>query len=154
MPGISGIIQSKSKTTLPLQLEKMIDSLKHSEEYKVDKYMKESFAIARVHLGTFNPEPQPIFNEDKTLCIFMDGKIYDYKEKMLKLKQAGHKFKVNNEPEFCLHFYEENGKKFVKELNGIFLIAIYDFKNGSLLIANDRYGLIPHYYTLNNSPIL
>ena len=154
MPGISGIIQSKSKTTSPLQLEKMIDSLKHSEEYKVDKYMKESFAIARVHLGTFNPEPQPIFNEDETLCIFMDGKIYDYKEKMLKLKQAGHKFKVNNEPEFCLHFYEENGKKFVKELNGIFLIAIYDFKNGSLLIANDRYGLIPHYYTLNNNRFL
>ncbi len=154
MPGVLGIIPSRGSSRTAPTIENMINSLKHSKEYKVDQYKKESFAIARVHLGIFNPEPQPIFNEDKSLCIFMDGKIYGYKEKILELKQAGHKFKVNNEPEFCLHSYEEYGKKFVKELNGIFLIVIYDFKEESLLIANDRYGLIPHYYAVNNNRFL
>ncbi len=154
MPGILGIISSRDVQSNTSTLEKMIASVKHSEKYKVDKYKKNSLYMARVHLGLFNPEQQPIFNEAKNLCIFMDGKIYGYKEKILELKQIGHKFKVNNEAEFCLHFYEEYGKKFVKELNGTFIIAIYDFEKESLLIFNDRYGLLPHYYTVHNNKLL
>ena len=52
-----------------------------------------------MHLGIYNPEPHPIFNEDRSLCIFMDGKIYDYDEELIKLKAKGHKFNIVNDPE-------------------------------------------------------
>ena len=151
MPGIVGITPSNLDNEL---LEHMISSIKHEEWYGLDKYYDSLFGIARVHLGTFNPEPQPIFNEDKSLCIFMDGKIYDYDEELLKLKDKGHKFNIVNDPEFCLHSYEEFGEDFVKKLNGSFVIAICDLKEEKLLLVNDRYGLRPHYYAVNNDKLL
>lgn len=151
MPGIIGIIPSNLDNELS---EHMISSIRHEEWYRIDKYLDSFFCIARVHLGIFNPEPQPIFNEDKSLCIFMDGKIYDYNKEYLKLKAKGHKFNILNDPEFCLHLYEEYGEDFVKKLNGSFVIAICDLKVEKLLLVNDRYGLRPHYYAVNNDKLL
>jgi asparagine synthase (glutamine-hydrolysing) len=151
MPGIVGITPSNLGNKL---LEHMISSVRHEEWYRIEKYLDSFFGIARVHLGIFNPESQPIFNEDKSLCIFMDGKIYDYDEELPKLKAEGHKFNIVNDPEFCLHSYEEYGKDFVKKLNGSFVIAICDLKEEKLLLFNDGYGLRPHYYAINNGKLL
>src|SRR5450759_4228492 len=111
MPGITGII---SENVLDEKLlDRMINSLKHEEFHQVDKYFSQHFACARIHLGIFNPEKQPIFNEDRSLCILLDGKIYDYKEEMDELKKKGYEFNYENDPEFCLYSYEEYGKDFV-----------------------------------------
>jgi asparagine synthase (glutamine-hydrolysing) len=151
MPGIIGFVSNNS--TEEELLDRMIDSIKHKEWQQIDKHVESPFSIARVHLGIFNPEPQPIFNEDKTLCIFMYGKIYGYEEEMEKLKDK-HNFIYNNDPEFCLHAYEEYGKEFVKKLNGSFDIVICNFRKKELIILNDRYGLHPFYYTINNGKLL
>jgi asparagine synthase (glutamine-hydrolysing) len=152
MPGITGII---SENVLDEKLlDRMINSLKHEEFHQVDKYFSQHFACARIHLGIFNPEQQPIFNEDRSLCILLEGKIYDYKEEMNELKKKGYKFNYENDPEFCLYSYEEYGKDFVKTLNGNFVLLIYDFKNRKVIIANDRFGFRVHYYALNNGKLL
>jgi asparagine synthase (glutamine-hydrolysing) len=152
MPGITGII---SENVLDEKLlDRMINSLKHEEFHQVDKYFSQHFACARIHLGIFNPEKQPIFNEDRSLCILLDGKIYDYKEEMDELKKKGYEFNYENDPEFCLYSYEEYGKDFVKTLNGNFVLLIYDFKNRKVIIANDRFGFRVHYYALNNGKLL
>ena len=151
MPGIVGFVSNNS--TEEELLDRMTDSIKHKEWQQIDKYMKSPFNIARVHLGIFNPEPQPIFNEDKTLCIFMYGKIYGYEEEMKELKDK-HKFIFGNDPEFCLYAYEEYGTEFTKKLNGSFNIVICDFKKNEIVIINDRYGLRPFYYTINNGKLL
>ena len=153
MPGIVGIV---SEDAVDEQLlDRMVDPLKHEEFYRLDNsFISSHFGIARVHLGVFNPEPQPIFNEDKSLCIFMDGKIYDYGEQLNELKNKGHKFNSENDPEFCLHSYEEYGTDFIKRLNGSFVLLICDIKSGEVIIANDRYGLRVHYYAINNGKLL
>ena len=135
-------------------LDRMCSSIRHEDWYQVDKYIAGQFAFARVHLGITNPEPQPVFNEDKTLCIFMDGEVFfDIKEKKdLELKE--HEFKVNNDPEFCLHLYEEYGESFVEKLNGSFALAILNLKDQNLLVVNDRYGLRPHYFTRQGDKFL
>lgn len=152
MPGLVGIVSEK--TVDEQLLNRMIDSIKHEDFYRIDKYISSHFGIARVHLGIFNPEPQPIFNEDKSLCIFMDGKIYDYEDQLNELKNKGHKFNNENDPEFCLHSYEEYGKDFIKTLNGSFVIFICDLRNEKVIIANDRFGLRVHYYVINNGKLL
>ncbi len=152
MPGLAGMV---SENVLDEQLlNRMVISLKHEEFHRVDKYFSQHFACARIHLGIFNPEIQPIFNEDKSICIFMDGKIYDYKERLNELKKRGHKFNNENDPEFCLHSYEEYGKDFIKSLNGNFVLLIYDFKSAKVIIANDRFGLRVHYYAINDRKLL
>ncbi|MBI4723285.1 MAG: hypothetical protein HY769_09900 [Candidatus Stahlbacteria bacterium] len=139
MPGVLGII-SRTKIDNGI-IDRMIEELKHENWYKIDIHKGNFIALARVHLGTFNPLPQPIFNKSHTLCIFMDGKIYNNTHNL-------------GEPEFCLQLYEEEGDDFVKKLNGAFIIVIYDLKAQKLLIANDRYGLLPHYYTVMGDSFL
>lgn len=146
MPGIVGVINDKNGKTL---LRSMMYSVKHRDWYLMDSYAAETFAIGRVHLGTLNSEPQPIFNEDKSLGIFMDGEIYDYSEEKKNLESKGHKFVVGNDPEFCLHKFEESGEDFVKNLNGSFVIVIFDKESRQILIVNDRHGLRPFYYAQN-----
>jgi len=153
MPGICCIAQREGFDEHQL-LASMANSIKHEEWYLTDRYSGPFFGIARVHLGIFNPEPQPIFNEDKSLLIFMDGKIFDYEGRKKDLERRGHRFAIDNDPEFCLHFYEELGKDFVKQLNGIFTIVIYDIEQQKLLILGDRYGLRPLYYAIDNNRLL
>lgn len=152
MPGLVGIVSSSGVDGQ--LLDRMVDSLEHEKSYRVDKYISPGFGIARIHLGIFNPESQPVFTEDKSLCIFMDGKIYGYKGKLNDLKNRGHKFRNENDPEFCLHSYEEYGKDFIKRLNGSFVLLICDLKSEKVIIANDRHGLRVHYYAINNGKLL
>jgi len=107
MPGIICIIDDERVKSL---IDNMCSSIKHEPWYKIEKYIFQQFAVARVHLGIVNPEPQPIFNEDKSLCIFMDGEIFGYEKEKQDL-ESRHEFKINNDPEFCLHLYEEYGER-------------------------------------------
>jgi asparagine synthase (glutamine-hydrolysing) len=152
MPGLVGIVWNNRVDEL--LLDKMANSIRHEDWYKVDKYTDSFFRAARVSLGIFNPEPQPIFNENRTICIFMYGKIYNYEREVNELKNRGHKFTIYNDAEFCLHSYEEYGKDFVNSLNGSFVLAIYDLKHREIIIANDRYGLRPLYYAMNSGKLL
>lgn len=144
MPGLVGFMHDNHDNDKIL--EEMIDSIKYEDFYKVDKYANSSLGIARVHLGTFNPESQPIFNEDGSLCIFFVGKIYNYYEDMEKLENIGYNFKFKNDAEFCLYSFEEYGEKFVEKLNGSFIFAILNLIENKIYIFNDRYGLRPLYY--------
>ena len=147
MPGLVGIVSTHNENSNTEDLlSKMCRAVRHEEWYKTDTYVNKTVGLGRVHLGTFNPEPQPIFNEDKTLCVMMEGEIYDYQDMKEELISKGHKFSVNNDPEFILHLYEDCGKDFVHELNGSFTLIIWDEKSQELLIINDRYGLRPLYY--------
>lgn len=146
MPGIVAVINDNNANTL---LNPMMNSIKHLDWYLTDSYAAETFAIGRVHLGILNPELQPIFNEDKSLGIFMDGEIYDYNKEKKNLESKGHRFTVGNDAEFCIHKFEEKGEDFVKNLNGSFVIVIFDTKSHKTLIANDRHGLRPFYYAQN-----
>jgi len=148
MPGLSGYVDfnhsSEQKGSI---LQNMIQSMKHEDWYRAEYYVAEGIACARIHLGIFNPAPQPIFNEAGTLSIFFHGEIYDYEDQKRQLEKKGYLFKVNNDAEFILHLFEEKGLQFADDLNGSFVCAIWDKKRKKLIVANDRYGLRPLYYT-------
>lgn len=143
MPGLIGFYSDEGGQFL---LNKMCKSIFHKKWYKVDKYIKNNFAGGRVHLDLLNPQPQPIFNEDKRLLIFMDGEIFGYEQEKKALKKKGHEFRINNDAEFCLHLFEEEGENFVKKLNGNFIILIFDIENQKLNIFNDIGGLRSFFY--------
>jgi asparagine synthase (glutamine-hydrolysing) len=147
MVGIVGFI-SKEIPEKSL-LDNMVTSLKHQGTYHIDTYQDQHFGCARIHRGIFSPEPQPIFNKEKSICLFFDGKIYDYQNQLETLKKKGYTFQYENDPEFCLNSYMEDGINFIKQLNGSFVFVLHDFTKGKTILANDRYGHNVHYYALH-----
>jgi len=148
LPGIVAILEDghsgdESNESL---LKSMSHAITHENWHKTDMYLKPPLYIARVHLGIINPEPQPIFNEDESICIFMDGEVFDYEEVKKKL-ELNHIFKTSNDAEYCLHLFEEYGERFAEKLNGSFVLVIFDIRNEKIVIANDRHSQRPFFYT-------
>lgn len=146
MPGIIGYIGSLPEGLSSVFLEKMARDLEPESRFKVDLYQGETIGLGRVTLGIANPESQPIWNEDETICLVMEGEVYDVEPIIGALVQHGHHFRYNNDAEILLHLYEEQGEDFAAKLNGAFVAAIWDSRVKKLVLVNDRWGLYPLYY--------
>ncbi|HET9440592.1 MAG TPA: asparagine synthase (glutamine-hydrolyzing) [Longimicrobiales bacterium] len=97
---------------------------------------------------------QPIYNEDGTKVLVFNGEIYNYRELRRGLLERGHRFKTNSDTETIVHLYEELGADCVKQLRGMFGIALWDETRGSLLLARDRFGIKPLYFATTNDQIV
>jgi asparagine synthase (glutamine-hydrolysing) len=89
---------------------------------------------------------QPIANEDGTVLTVYNGEIYNYRELRAELTAAGHRFRTQSDTEVIVHAYEEWGDEFLARLNGMFGLAVYDRRQGRLLLARDHVGIKPLYY--------
>ncbi len=95
---------------------------------------------------------QPIFNEDGRIAVVFNGEIYNYLELRQELEHRGHRFQTQSDTEVIVHGYEEYGSDCVKQLRGMFGIAIWDSRDETLLLARDRVGKKPvHYAQLNGA---
>lgn len=146
MPGLVGFVKQMNQERAAELLKHMASALESEDRFQVDLYQNGQVGLGRVSLGLMNPQPQPIWNEDQSLCLVMEGEIYDYQELKRNLLAHGHRFQINNNAEFALHMYEEFGEDFAAKLNGAFIIAIWDLRNKKLVVVNDRLGLFPLYY--------
>ncbi len=151
MPGLVGFVSEFAQDTAEKLLVDMADTLKYNDLYRVDAYQEKGFGIGRVTLGITNSDPQPFWNEDQTVCIIMEGEIYDYQDSKKRLIRNGHCFQTNSDAEYVLHLFEELGEEFVSHLNGAYLVAIWDRRLQKLIITNDRFGLLPLYYSQQNN---
>jgi len=97
---------------------------------------------------------QPMCNEDGTIWITLNGEIYNYQELREELKGRGHRFKSRTDTEVVIHLYEEDGKDLVHKLRGMFAFAIWDDRKRQLLLARDRIGIKPLYYTLHDGQLI
>ncbi len=92
---------------------------------------------------------QPMFSENKDVCIVFNGEIYNYKT--LKERLSKHCFTSTSDTEVIIAAYKEWGfEKALTELDGMFAIALFDFKTQTLYFARDRFGEKPFYYLYEN----
>lgn len=89
---------------------------------------------------------QPIWNENRTLCIIYNGELYNYLDLRPGLEAAGHIFQTHSDTEVILHAYEEWGTACLQKLNGMFAFAIWNTLTQTLFVARDRLGEKPLYY--------
>ena len=90
---------------------------------------------------------QPLANEDGSVWVVLNGEIYNYLEIMKELQAKGHIFTTHSDTEVLVHLYEEMGEKLVERLRGMFAFCILDKKQNRMLLARDRFGKKPLYYT-------
>lgn len=137
-------------------LYKMIRTLHHRgpDDFGVYTHKKVGLSQSRLSILDLSMSGhQPMFNEDKTVCIIFNGEIYNYLE--LKKSLLGrHIFSSQTDTEVIIHLYEELGDKVFGKLHGMFALAILDLKNNILFLARDRMGKKPLYWSNLNGTLI
>jgi asparagine synthase (glutamine-hydrolysing) len=93
-------------------------------------------------------------NEDGSVWVVFNGEIYNFIELRRELEGHGHVFKSNSDTEVIAHGYEQWDEDVVGRLRGMFAIAAWDERRQKLLLARDRVGIKPLYYTTTRSALL
>ena len=105
-------------------------------------------AHARLSIIDLALGAQPIHNEDQTVWVVFNGEIFNYIELRRDLQRLGHRFHTESDTEVIVHLYEEHGDSFVQHLNGQFAFALHDTLRQRLVVARDRVGIRPVFYTV------
>jgi asparagine synthase (glutamine-hydrolysing) len=97
---------------------------------------------------------QPMSNEDDTVWITFNGEIYNHAALRPGLEAKGHRFRSRTDTEAIVHQYEEDGADCLHALDGMFALGIWDSARDRLVLARDRLGKKPIYYTVVGGRLL
>lgn len=157
MCGIAGIL-NLAPGPMPERdaLTAMIESLYHRGPDGFGFYSDNDIGVAHARLSIIDVKggKQPIRNEDRTVWVVFNGEIFNYVELRADLERRGHHFYTQSDTEVIVHAYETFGDEFVQELNGQFAIALWDSNRKRLVLARDRIGMRPLFYTVHKRRLL
>jgi asparagine synthase (glutamine-hydrolysing) len=130
-------------------LKRMMDLIWHRGPDGSGVYTSGPIALGhrRLSIIDLSTGDQPMCNEDGTVWVVYNGEIYNFPELRLQLQARGHIFKSTTDTEVIVHLYEELGEQSVAQLRGMFAFALWDERQRVLLLARDRVGIKPLYYT-------
>ena len=150
MCGIAGFINFDRSQSADQQIaRKMTAAIIHRGPDDEGFYFKNNVALGmrRLSIIDLTGGHQPISNEDGSVWVVFNGEIYNFAELRERLIKRGHQFKTNSDTETIVHLYEDHGDELVGYLNGMFAFALWDERRRRLLIARDRCGEKPLYFT-------
>jgi asparagine synthase (glutamine-hydrolysing) len=94
---------------------------------------------------------QPLSNEDETVWVVFNGEAYNFQDLRGELQRKGHRFRSRSDTETIVHAYEEFGEEFVERLDGMFAFGLWDVRRGRLILARDRSGKKPLFYSFDGA---
>ena len=131
------------------QIELLASMLNHRGPEQEGFYVDDGVSIGHKRLRIIDLSEQgrqPIYNEDKTVCVSFNGEIFNFEQIKSDLEKSGHHFRSHTDTEVLVHGYEQWGTGLLEKLNGQFAFCIFDKRNNLLFLARDRFGIKPLYY--------
>lgn len=152
MCGICGVVNFNGAPVERDTLQKMCDVIRYRGPDDAGFFIHQGVGLGmrRLCIIDLSGGHQPIFNENKTACVILNGEIYNYLELRRLLEKLGHRFYTNSDTEVIIHAYEEWGSECPRKLSGMFAFAIWDGEKDRLLVARDRLGQKPLYYYIDD----
>jgi asparagine synthase (glutamine-hydrolysing) len=156
MSGIAGLYKRGAEPVIEAEVTRMTDAIAHRGPdgtfQLVDGGVGLGFCFLKIPSAV--SLPQPLTNEDGSIKIICDGRVYNHAALRADLEDKGHSFSSPSDVETLIHLYEEEGERFLDRVNGMYGLALWDARKRKLILARDRIGVKPLYYTKNSSGVL
>ena len=137
MPGIVGIIGKGPRGKHESDLKSMIDCTMHEPFYQRGSYVNEELGVYvgwTSHPGSF-ADCMPAMSEKKDVILLFSGEHFDDRPDTQEFKAIA-----------LLQRYEDEGDRFLRNLNGWFCGVLVDLRKSKVILYNDRYGMQRVYY--------
>ena len=150
MCGIAGEIRFDGGVGDAVRMRRMLVHLRRRGPDGHHVFTDGAVALAHTRLAIIDLSPageQPMVDEELGLVLVFNGVIYNYRELRSELSAFGYRFFSDSDSEVILKAYHRWGDDCPRRLDGIFAFAVWDRNARSLLLARDRLGIKPLYYT-------
>ena len=152
MCGICGVVQLGGEPTeviSPEVLGRMTEVIRHRGPDDVGTYAAPGIAIGvrRLSIVDVMEGHQPFPNEDGTVWAAQNGELYEHASIRDRLGSHGHRFTSRCDTEIIPHLYEAYGDDFPARLRGMFGLVVWDATKRRAVLARDRLGIKPLYYS-------
>jgi asparagine synthase (glutamine-hydrolysing) len=155
MCGIAGFVGAAPKTAggnVDDIAEAMAASLQHRGPDDQGIWIDPAAGAALVHrrLSIIDLSPaghQPMVSADERFVITYNGETYSYQPIAAEFAARGHKFRGHSDTEVILESFAANGiEATLKQMIGMFAIALWDRRERTLTLIRDRLGIKPLYW--------
>src|SRR4051794_25527249 len=125
MCGIAGQVRTDGQGVAGALLERMCAALEHRGPDSRGVHVSDGvgLGIQRLRVIDLETGDQPIYNEDGSIVVVLNGEIYNYRELRERLRRGGHQLRTKCDTEVIVHLYEEEGPDCVRSLQGMFAFA-------------------------------
>lgn len=150
MCGLCGELRFDGSAPEQNVIERMKEKLQKRGPDSEGSYIDGAMALGHQRLAIIDltdKAAQPMIDSQAGASLVFNGTIYNYPELRKELQDLGHHFKSTGDTEVILRAYIQWGENCVARLQGMFAIAIWDSKKQSLLMARDRSGIKPLYFS-------
>lgn len=156
MSGIAGIFKKPGGMVTDEELDRMAEAISHRGPDGRSSYIDGAIGLSHglLKIPSAVSVQQPLANEDGSLRIVCDGRVYNHEELRRRLEAKGHRFLTPSDIEVLLHLYEEVGERFLDDVRGMYGLALWDSRKQKLLLARDRIGVKPLYYAMVDGNLL
>lgn len=147
MCGITGFVGQRNDAALDAMSLDLVHRGPDGHGTLVDEASGVHFAHRRLSIIDHVHGGQPMWTEDRRLCIVFNGEIYNHAELRSELEALGHRFRTSHsDTEVLLIGYRHWGEDMLVRLNGMFAFVIHDRQENILFLARDRFGEKPLYF--------
>lgn len=132
------------------EVQPLIDAQQHRGPDAAGVWADEVCALGHRRLAIIDLSEagrQPLANADGTIQITFNGEIYNFQALRAELESLGHRFRTRTDTEVIVQAYEQWGVDCLSKLRGMFAFGLWDQKRRRLLLARDRVGKKPLFYT-------
>src|SRR5262245_15557681 len=158
MCGITGFVGEPSE--LPdamIRLERMTEAIAHRGPDGQDNWLNDGAGLghARLAIIDINGGHQPMWDAQQRTVIVFNGEIYNYRELKQELESEGYTFRTRSDTEVIPAVIDRWGiEEGLRRLRGMFAFALYEPASRRLLLARDRVGIKPLYWSAVRGGVL